>query len=96
MFFIRYALAKSLPIFIIYSDLGAVTTPHTHTFIIHLPILICLVAILFNKVHQNTTKMKTSQVSVHEGKKPFNCYICDYKFSQKGRLTSHISLGAVP
>ena len=29
--------------------------------------------------------------SVHEGKKPFKCSICDYKCSQKGQLTKHIS-----
>ena len=29
--------------------------------------------------------------SVHEGKKPFKCSICDYTFAQKKTLTNHIS-----
>ena len=29
--------------------------------------------------------------SVHDGKKPFNCSICDHKFSIKQSLTKHIA-----
>jgi uncharacterized Zn-finger protein len=33
----------------------------------------------------------TKHVStVHEGKKPFKCDICDYSFSEKGSLNKHI------
>ena len=33
--------------------------------------------------------MKTHVKSVHEGKKPFKCDICDYIFSLKGNLNQH-------
>ena len=29
--------------------------------------------------------------SVHEGKKPFKCDICDYSSSQKGHLKTHVA-----
>ena len=28
--------------------------------------------------------------SVHEGKKPYRCSICDYNFSQKNNLKAHV------
>ena len=34
--------------------------------------------------------MKRHVASVHEGKKPFKCDICDYKFSQKTSMKSHV------
>ena len=34
--------------------------------------------------------MKTHVKSVHEGKKPFKCDICDYNFSQKGDMKRHV------
>lgn len=27
---------------------------------------------------------------VHTGEKPFTCYLCDYKSSQKGNLKAHL------
>ena len=30
--------------------------------------------------------------SVHEGKKPFKCEVCDYRSSQKGGLKKHVAL----
>ena len=30
-------------------------------------------------------------VSVHEGKKPFRCNICDYSCSQKSNMKSHVT-----
>ena len=37
------------------------------------------------------TKKGTWFSTLHEGKKPFNCSICDYKCSQKRNLTRHIA-----
>ena len=35
--------------------------------------------------------MKTHVVSVHEGKKPFKCDICDYNCSQKSVMNRHVA-----
>ena len=35
--------------------------------------------------------MKTHAASVHEGKKPFKCDICDYRCSLKGSMKTHVS-----
>ena len=34
--------------------------------------------------------MKSHVASVHEGKKPFKCDICDYSCSQKGHMKTHV------
>ena len=35
--------------------------------------------------------MKTHIARVHEGKKPFKCGICDYRFSVKGDVKKHVT-----
>ena len=35
--------------------------------------------------------MKQHVLSVHEGKKPFKCDICDYSCSQKGHMKTHVA-----
>ena len=34
--------------------------------------------------------MKTHVASVHEGKKPFKCDMCDYSFSLKNTMKRHV------
>ena len=34
--------------------------------------------------------LKRHEASVHEGKKPFKCNICDVEFAQKSKLNIHI------
>ena len=36
--------------------------------------------------------MKIHVLSVHEGKKPFKCEICDYSCLEKGSITRHVML----
>ena len=35
--------------------------------------------------------LKKNIVSVHEGKKPFKCDICDYRCSQKVNMNRHVA-----
>ena len=37
-----------------------------------------------------TSKLKQHIQSVHEGKKPYKCSLCDYTSAQKGNLQRHI------
>ena len=36
-------------------------------------------------------EQKMKWTKIHEGKKQFECFICDYKYSEKKYLTSHIA-----
>ena len=36
--------------------------------------------------------MKNHVASVHEGKKPFKCESCDYRFAQKSDMKRHVAL----
>ena len=46
--------------------------------------------LLFDKT-KDQTSLTTHIETVHEGKKPFNCHICNYKSSGRGTLNRHIA-----
>jgi hypothetical protein len=35
--------------------------------------------------------MKRHEVAIHEGKKPFNCMICDANFASRQNLNKHVA-----
>ena len=37
------------------------------------------------------SNFKTHIASVHEGKKPFKCHVCDAKFSNKPNMKRHVA-----
>ena len=37
------------------------------------------------------SKLDTQISSDHEGKKPFKCEICDYSFSRKSAMKTHVA-----
>ena len=41
--------------------------------------------------HLNVILAITALLSVHEGKKPFECDICDYSFSWKSNFIKHVA-----
>ena len=41
--------------------------------------------------YQQKQGLKMHKLSVHDGKKPFKCEVCDYSCSQKGHLNRHIA-----
>ena len=42
------------------------------------------------KILANKTTL-AQHIKIHEGKKPFNCDICNYRCSQKGDMKTHVA-----